>query len=517
MSGSGWRQAKWSEPLVHELGSPDKTGLAIPYEDEVERIRADFGSEPSRELGSMYRADTPGLPGLSEVEAVRHFTRLSQMSYGVDLGPVPLGSCTMKYNPKIAEKLTSSPKIAYAHPYQDEETVQGLLEILYTLERWLAEITGMDRCSLQTPAGAAGELAGALMIRKYFRDRGENERIEMLVPDSAHGTNPASAAMAGFVVVKVPTSPSGTVDVDALRAAVSHRTAGIMLTNPNTLGLFEDRILEIAEIVHGAGGLLYYDGANLNGIMGIVRPGDMGFDIVHLNIHKTFAAPHGGGGPGAGVVCARGELVDYLPRPLIEFDGRRYYWDYRCDRCIGRIRAYYGNIVPLLKGFIYIAMMGGEGLREAAIQSVVNTNYFISLIRGARGYTLPYDPNRPRKHEVVISAEPLAKETGVRTEDIAKALLDYGLHAPTVYFPLIVEEALMIEFTDTETKENIELYAEALREIAERAYRNPEEVKAAPRSAAVGRLDARYANHPKTVAPSYRVVQMRMKGEGAER
>ncbi len=504
-----WRQAKWAEPIILEMEDTGR-GPIIPYADELKELEKDVG-KPEDRLSNLLRRDLQ-IPDLSEIDVVRHFVRLSQMSYGVDVGPVPLGSCTMKYNPKINEELVADDRLAMLHPYQDEETVQGVLEILYKLERWLAEITGMDKCSFQTPAGAAGELAGALMIKKYHLDRGEN-RDEMLVPDSAHGTNPASAAMAGFKVVKIPTSSNGTVDIDALKAVVSEKTAGLMLTNPNTLGIFEDRILEIADIVHSAGGLLYYDGANLNGIMGVVRPGDMGFDIVHLNIHKTFSAPHGGGGPGAGVVCAKGELVDYLPRPLLEYDGRRYYWDYHCEKCIGRIRAYYGNIVPLLKAYFYIAALGPEGLKEAAIQSVINTNYFIALMRNVKGYKLPYDPDRPRKHELVLSAEPLARETGVRAEDVAKALLDRGFHAPTIYFPLIVEEALMIEFTESEPRHVIEAYANALKEIAEEAYRNPEAIKQAPRNTSVARLDAVYANHPKTVTPSHRVYLRRARGE----
>jgi len=509
----GWRQAKWREPLIYELNNSEakRIGFIIPYADEEEKLVKIVG-KPEEKLGTMYRDTPPELPSLSEVEVVRHYVRLTQMSYGVDVGPVPLGSCTMKFNPKICEELASDPRLVNLHPYQDEDTVQGLLEMLYLLERWLAELTGMDRCSLQPPAGAAGELAGALMIKKYHFDKGEN-RDEMLVPDSAHGTNPASAAMAGFKVVRIPSSEKGTVDLEALKSAVSERTAGLMLTNPNTLGVFEEDILEVAKIVHDAGGLLYYDGANLNAIMGIVRPGDMGFDIVHLNIHKTFAAPHGGGGPGAGVVCAKGELVDYLPRPLIEFDGRKYYWDYTCNKCIGRVRAYYGNIIPLVKAFIYIAMLGPEGLREAALQSVINTNYFIALLKDVQDYALPFDPQRPRKHEVVYTAEPLKKATGVTAEDVAKALLDHGLHAPTIYFPPIVDEALMIEFTESEPRENIEFYAKTLKEIARMSHENPQRVKSCPHNTSVGRLDMRYANHPKTVTPSYRVYRRRAKGE----
>ncbi len=504
-----WRQARWSEPLVYEIGDPQKTGVILPYLDELPKLAERVGARPQ---GKVFREDTPDLPGLSEVETARHFNRLAQMSYGVDVGPVPLGSCTMKYNPKIFEEIVRDPRIKFLHPLQDEDTVQGLLEMLYLLERWLAELTGMDRCSLQVPAGAAGELAGALMIKKYHADRGE-ERDEMLVPDSAHGTNPASAAMAGFKVVRIPTSSRGTIDLEALRSVAGPRTAGLMLTNPSTLGIFEDEILEVAKLIHDSGGLLYYDGANLNGIMGIVRPGDMGFDIVHLNIHKTFAAPHGGGGPGAGVVCAKGDLVDYLPRPLIERDDSRYFWDYSCDKCIGSMRIFYGNIVPLLKGFLYIASLGGKGLREVAIQSVINTNYFITLIKNTKGYELPYDPSKPRKHEVVISAKPLLNDTGVSAGDVAKALLDRGLHAPTMYFPLIVDEALMIEFTESEPLETIEEYAKTLKEIAEQAYTNPGKIKEAPANTSVRRVDDVYANHPKTVTPTYRVYLKRLRGE----
>ncbi|PWV36916.1 MAG: aminomethyl-transferring glycine dehydrogenase subunit GcvPB, partial [Desulfurococcaceae archaeon] len=449
-----WRQARWDEDLLLERGKRSSAGPLIPFEDQFNEIEIKIPE-------NLLRKDEPSIPTLSEIEVVRHYTRLSQMSYGVDLGPVPLGSCTMKYNPKMLDLIAMDPRIVELHPLQDIDTVQGILEIIYLTERWLAEITGMDRCSFQPPAGAAGEFAGALMIRKYHLDRGE-ERDEMLIPDSAHGSNPASAAMAGFKVVRIPTGPDGEVSIEALKASVGSRTAGIMLTNPNTLGIFESRILEISDIVHGAGGLLYYDGANLNGIMGIARPGDMGFDIVHLNLHKTFATPHGGGGPGGGVVCARGELVDYLPRPLVERKGNKYYWDYECKKCIGTVRAFYGNIVPVVRTFAYIAMLGPQGLREVSEVSVLNTNYFIKKILEKPYYELPYAPEKPRKHEVVISASKIAKETGVTTEDIAKALLNEGLHAPTIYFPLIVSEALMVEFTETEPREVIETYAEIL-------------------------------------------------------
>ena len=494
-----WRQARWDEDLVLEYGKRSSEGPLIPYEDQFQDVEIKIPE-------SLLRRDRPSIPSLSEIEVIRHYTRLSQMSYGVDLGPVPLGSCTMKYNPKVLDLVAMDPRIVDLHPLQDTDTVQGLLEIIYVTEKWLAEITGMDRCSFQPPAGSAGEFAGALMIRKYHLDRGD-ERDEMLVPDSAHGSNSASAAMAGFKIVRIPTGPDGEVSIEALTASVGPRTAGIMLTNPNTLGIFESRILEISDIIHRAGGLLYYDGANLNGIMGIARPGDMGFDIVHLNLHKTFATPHGGGGPGGGVVCARGELVNYLPRPLVEKEGDKYYWDHSCERCIGVIRAFYGNIVPVIRTFVYIAMLGPQGLREVSEVSVLNTNYFIKKILEKPYYELPYLAEKPRKHEVVISASKIAKETGVTAEDIAKALLDEGLHAPTIYFPLIVDEALMVEFTETEPKEVIDIYAETLNKIAEKAYKNPEDVKKMPSATSVSRLDMVRANHPRTLAPSYRIYR----------
>ncbi len=500
-----FRQARWNEPLVYELSRRGKRGFVPPRDEEIRSLIGD----PSQLIPrGVARKRLPELPCLSEVEVVRHYTRLSQMNWGVDLGTYPLGSCTMKYNPKVNEDNELVRKLALVHPEQPEETVQGLLEVLYKLERWLAEITGMDRGSFQPAAGAHGELVGALMIKAYHKAKGEDRRDEIIVPDSAHGTNPASAAMAGFKVVTIP-SRDGRVDLEALEAVLSERTAGMMLTNPNTLGLFEDEILEISRMVHDAGGLMYYDGANLNGIMGYARPGDMGFDIVHLNIHKTFSAPHGGGGPGAGVVLAKGELVDFLPVPLISYDGKRYYWDYNVPHTIGRVRVYYSNIVPLVKAYAYILALGGEGLKRVTELAVLATNYFLARMRGVKGYSVPYAPDKPRKHEAVLSAKPLARDTGVTAEDVAKALLDRGLHAPTIYFPLIVEEALMIEFTETEPKEAIDAYVDALREIAETAYKNPDELKRAPRFTSVGRLDLVKANKPATYIPSYRVLRRR--------
>ncbi len=497
-----WRQAKWDEKLILDYRSKNLE-VQIPFswqfEEEVRSCQEYLPKD-------MIRGEL-NIPTISEIEVVRHFIRLSQMSYGIDQGPIPLGSCTMKYNPKICDEIAYDERIVYLHPLQDEETIQGLLELLYLAERWFTEITGMDRCCFQPPAGAAGEFAGVLMIKKYHEIRGEAHRDEMLVPDNAHGTNPASAAMAGFKVVTIPTRSDGCLDIEALQAAISDRTAGLMLTNPNTLGLFEKDILEISRIVHDAGGLLYYDGANINAILGIARPGDMGFDIVHLNLHKTFASPHGGGGPGGGVVCAKGELVDLLPRPLIEFDGKRYYWNYECRNCIGKIKSYYGNIVSVLRALAYILALGPKGLREVAEVSIINTNYFLKLIKDRGLYELIYGPDRYRMHECVISARKIARDTGITAEDISKALMDYGLHPPIMYFPLIVEEALMIELTETETLENIELYARILNEVAERAYKDPSSVKKHPLNTSVKRLDAVKANHPKTAIPSTKYLR----------
>jgi len=495
-----FRQAKWSEPLIFEVGNFPKTTFAIDSE---------FTKEAEEYLkyipSSLIRNIPPKIPDLSEVEVVRHFTRLSQMAYGVDQGPVPLGSCTMKYNPKIAEELASLPEVTDLHPYQDEDTVQGILEVIYYMQKWLAELTGTEICSLQPPAGAAGELTGALIIKKYLRDKGLANKDEMIVPVSAHGTNPASAVMAGFKVIKVPTDKEGNTDLEALKTVVSERTAGIMLTNPSTLGLFESKILEISNLIHDAGGLLYYDGANLNGILGVVRPGDMGFDITHLNLHKTFASPHGGGGPGAGATCVKKELIDYLPTPIVGYNGRKYFLKYDLPKSIGRISWFYGNIVPVLKSFIYLLMLS-PSIKEVAEISVLNTNYLMKKLSNLRGVSLIYGEERWRKHEVVISFDRLHKETGVSAEDIAKALLDRGFHAPTIYFPLIVPEAHMIEVTETETKENLDALAQAYKEIVDLAYTKPDELKNAPKKTSIGRLDLLLGNHPKTVTPTYKYI-----------
>jgi len=418
----------------------------------------------------------------------------------------------MKYNPKIDEVLAKLPSITLIHPYQDERTVQGVLEIMYRLSRWLAEITGTHEVSLQPAAGAHGEFLGTLIMRAYHKLNDELEkRTELIVPDSAHGTNPASGAMGGFKVVVVPSDEDGCVDLEALRAAVSERTAGLMLTNPNTLGIFEKNIEEIAKIVHEAGGLLYYDGANLNAILGKVRPGDMGFDIVHMNIHKTFGTPHGGGGPGAGPIGVSEELEKFLPVPRIVFDGKQYRLDYDKPHSIGKIRGFYGNVGVLLKAFAYILSLGAEGLEEVAEVSVLNANYVMKKLEKVRGFELPYARGRLRKHECVISAKKLYKETGVSALNVSKRILDYGMHAPTIYFPLIVDEALMIEPTESFEKEELDRFVEVMRKISDEAYSTPDVVLEAPKNTAVTRLDEVKASHPKTMALSWKMYLKRSK------
>jgi glycine dehydrogenase subunit 2 len=499
-----FKQANWNERLIFNLGRKGRRGHVPPKaEEEIKRIVSNVNLVIPE---NMHRKSQLKLPELSEVEVVRHFTRLSEMNYGVDSGLYPLGSCTMKYNPKINELLANLPTINMVHAYQDEDTVQGILEILYKLERWLAEITGTYEVCLQPAAGAHGEFLGTSLMRAYHKLNGETEkRREIIVPDSAHGTNPASAAMAGFNVVVVPSDQEGCVSIEALKAAVSERTAGLMLTNPNTLGIFEKNIEEIARIVHDAGGLLYYDGANLNAILGKARPGDMGFDVVHMNIHKTFGTPHGGGGPGAGPVGVSEDLAKFLPVPRIVFDGERYHLDYDMPHSIGKMRSFYGNVAVLLKAYAYILSLGFEGLKEVAEVSVLNANYLAKKLNEIKGLRLTYGSEKPRKHECILSARHLKSETGVSALNVAKRLLDYGLHAPTIYFPLIVDEALMIEPTETFEKEELDRFVDAMRKICEEAYTNPEVVLKAPHNTAVSRVDELKASHPRTMALSWRM------------
>lgn len=493
-----FKQANWDEPLIYEISGKRRQGYYVPKEEGI-NININIPEK-------LLRKNKPELPELSELEVVRHYTRLSQMSFGVDLGMMPLGSCTMKYNPKIEELSTTVTE--NVHPLQDESTVQGVLEMMYEMQNWLAEITGMDKCSLQVPAGAAGELAGVLMIKKYHLDK-HRVRDVMLVADTAHGTNPASAAMAGFKVVYIKSNNEGLVDLDILKELVNDKTAGFMLTNPNTLGLFEENILEIAKIVHSTDSLLYYDGANLNGILGIVRPGDMGFDIVHVNLHKTFGVPHGGGGPGAGAICAKGNAVDYLPYPIVTKVNGNFTFEIP-NKTIGKIATFYGNIGNVIRAYVYILGLGPQGIVEVGKMSTLATNYLIAKLKNEKGLSL-IAPHRPRKHEVVFSAKPLA-EKGVTAFDIAKALLDRGFYAPTIYFPPTVEEALMIEPTETEPKETLDKFIAALKEILTKSNSSPQEIQNTPSNTSVKRLDQVKANHPTSITPTYRVKRLREKG-----
>jgi glycine dehydrogenase subunit 2 len=496
-----YRQAKWPEPNLFELGARGRRGALLPtIEPQVSAKVGDTRLVPT-ELLRNGRAD---LPEVSEVEVVRHYTRLSEFNFCVDSGLYPLGSCTMKYNPKINEALASSPKVHMVHPYQPEETAQGSLEIMHTLSNWLSELTGMYSYSLQPSAGAHGEFTGILIIRAHHKHQGDNDRDEIIVPDSAHGTNPASAAMAGYKVIVVPSNDEGCVDVEALRAAVGPRTAGLMLTNPSTLGLFEAHISEISSIVHDAGGLLYYDGANLNAILGKARPGDMGFDVMHINLHKTFSTPHGGGGPGAGPVGVKEFLDPFLPTPIVRLDGDKYHLDYNRPLTIGKIRGFYGNFETLVRAYTYIYSMGYEGLTTASELAVLNANYLAKRISAIRGFSLEHDKETPRKHEVVITCSQLKDETSITAKDVAKRLLDFGIHSPTVYFPLIVAEALMFEPTESEPLEELDRLVDVLTEISAEAYSNPQTVKEAPSRTAVGPLDEVRASHPRTLCLSWR-------------
>jgi glycine dehydrogenase subunit 2 len=503
-----FKQASWKEEPFLGYGKCPKRGHILPLaEDEIVKT---VGNIDKLVPAHMRRSTRLDLPELSEVEVARHFIRLSEMNYGVDSGLYPLGSCTMKYNPKINDQLASLPTIGMLNPHQDETTVQGILEILYKLERWLAEITGMFEVCLHPAAGAHGEFLGTLLMRAYHQSNEEQvKRSEVIVPDSAHGTNPASAAMAGFNVVVVPSDDNGCVSLGALKAAVSERTAGLMLTNPNTLGIFERNIDEIARIVHEAGGLLYYDGANLNPLLCKVRPGDMGFDIVHINIHKTFSTPHGGGGPGAGPVGVCKELAEFLPVPSIAFDARTYKLSYDRPGSVGKIGGFFGNVAVLLRAYAYILSLGCEGLEEAAEIAVLNANYLVQKLSKIRGLTLPYDSEKLRKHECVFSAKVLKNETGVSAQNIAKRLLDYGLHAPTVYFPLIIDEALMIEPTESFEKEELDRFVEVMRRICDEAYTDPQAVMRAPQNTSLSRLDEVRASHPRTMTLSRRMYLKR--------
>lgn len=441
---------------------------------------------PAVEVPSEHRrASSAELPEVSESDVVRHFTRLSQINYGVDTGFYPLGSCSMKYNPKVAESMAVLPGFQRLHPHQPEETVQGALEMLWRLERALCEITGMARTTFQPPAGASGELTGLLVMRAFHTKNG-NPRSKIVIPDSAHGTNPASVSLSGYKVSQVPSDRRGLVDVSQLEKLVDEDVAGLMLTNPNTLGLFEEEIQAIAEVMHRVGALLYYDGANLNAIIGRARPGDMGFDVVHMNTHKTFATPHGGGGPGAGPVGVTARLERFLPSPIVAFDEEtgRYWWDDDRPDSIGRVHGFNGNFGVLVRAFAYVFGHGRDGLREVGERAVLNANYLASLVREA--YPMAF-PGRPM-HEFVATAKRY-RAHGVRAMDIAKRIIDLGFHPSTVYFPLIVEEAMMVEPTETESKETLDAFAEALLQAAREAAEDPHLLHEAPVTTPVRRLD----------------------------
>lgn len=464
------------QSFIFERSQPGRSAYTLPPLDVPE---TDFS-----EMQGMIRIHLPNLPEVSELDVVRHFTALSTRNHGVDSGFYPLGSCTMKYNPKRNERVARFAGFAHIHPSQPESTVQGALQLLFQLQEDLAEITGMDAVSLQPAAGAQGEWTGLMMIRAYHEHRHEH-RDKVIVPDSAHGTNPASVTMAGLKAITIPSNSDGSVNLEALRAVVGPDTAALMLTNPSTLGLFERDILKIADIVHQAGGLLYYDGANANAILGYTRPGDMGFDVVHLNLHKTFSTPHGGGGPGAGPVGVKKILEPYLPKPIVvKTANDEYTWDWNRPNSIGKVKGYYGNFGILVRAYAYIRTMGPNGLKLVSESAVLAANYLMRKL--AVSYEVPYA--QICKHEFVLSGN-CQKMNGVKTLDIAKRLLDFGMHPPTIYFPLIVDECLMIEPTESESLETLDEFADIMLQIAEEAKENPEFVKNAPYRTLIGRLD----------------------------
>lgn len=488
-SSKRFSQASWDEPLIKELSRPGRLGNEAPSDPAV---RSRF-KDPQALIPKSMRRSSLNLPELSELQVLRHFNRLSQMNFSVELGMYPLGSCTMKYNPKVSEMIASADAMKAAHPLQPPETVQGILSIFYELERALSEITGMHRFSLSTAAGAQGELAGVLMIRKYLREHGGTSRDEILVPDSAHGTNPASAAMAGFRVVKVPSEADGQVKARKVKELCSEKTAGMMFTVPNTLGLFEGEVKEVCDAVHGAGGLMYYDGANMNALLGRARPGDMGFDVVHLNLHKTFATPHGGGGPGAGPVGASRKLADYLPVPVVTKGKMGCALDYGLPHSIGQLKGFVGNSAVLLRAYVYIRLLGASGLKDVSSLAVLAANYlWRSLDPGA--FPASHGSGQLRKHEAVVSVK---GELPGSAMTVAKAILDQGMHAPTVYFPLIVREALMIEPTESEPEEMLDEYAAALNEIYAKLKAGT--LGDVPRNTSVGKVDEVKASHPLTL------------------
>ncbi|TKJ45772.1 glycine dehydrogenase (aminomethyl-transferring) [Candidatus Aerophobetes bacterium Ae_b3b] len=465
------------EPLIFEKSRKGRRGCSLPACDvDKENLEKLIPKKYLRQ-GSL------GLPEVSEPDVVRHFVRLSQQNMGVDTNFYSLGSCTMKYNPKVNEDIANLPGFTRIHPYQPQASVQGTLQLLYEMEKLLCEISGMDRISLQPAAGAHGELTSLMMIKAYYEDIKEH-RDTVLVPDSAHGTNPASSHLCGFRTVVVKSNKDGGIDLEDLKGKMSERVAVLMLTIPNTLGLFERNILEVSRIIHDRGGFLYLDGANLNALLGIVKPSDLGIDIMHFNLHKTFSTPHGGGGPGSGPLGVKGKLAAYLPAPTVEKDKKGYYLDYDRARSIGKVRSFYGNIEVIIKAYCYLRFLGREGLKKVSQNAVLNANYLMSKLK--RYFYLPYD--QPCMHEFVLSGVE-GKMKDVRTLDIAKRLLDFGFHPPTIYFPLIVKEALMIEPTETESKETLDAFVSSMIQIRKEIDDDPSLVKQAPHNLSIGRLD----------------------------
>lgn len=468
-----------SEPTIFELSAPGRTGVTFPVSDV-----------PQVEIPSELKRESLPLPEVGEVDVIRHFTKLSTLNYSVDRGFYPLGSCTMKYNPKINEDVARLPGFSFTHPLQPVETVQGNLYLMFQLQEWLKELSGFSGITLQPAAGAQGELTGVLIMRAYHKDRGDIKRTKMLIPDSAHGTNPASSSMSGLTVAQIPSDARGNIDLVALKNACDETVVGLMLTNPNTLGLFDEHLEEIIKTVHACGGLVYGDGANFNALMGMVRPGDVGFDLMHFNLHKTFSTPHGGGGPGSGPVGVMKELEKYLPDPIIGIvekpkDDKPALYGYKTPlKSIGRVKTFNGHFGMMARAYTYIAMHGCEGLRMVSEHAVLNANYLMTLIQGV--YKIPY--RRTCMHEFVVEGQ-WTDAPGIRALDIAKRLMDYDFHPPTNYFPLIVHEALMIEPTETENKNTLDSFAESLLKIAEEAKHHPELVKEAPHNTPFGRMD----------------------------
>ena len=470
------------EKVIFEYSRPGR-GAIDQWPQEV--APAALGDLPAK----LRRTRLPELPEVGELEAVRHFTRLSQLNFSIDTHFYPLGSCTMKYNPKACNQYAMLPEFLARHPLAPESHGQGFLACLYELQEMLKAVSGMEGVALSPMAGAQGEFAGVAMIRAYHRARGDLKRNEIIVPEAAHGTNPATATMCGCVVREIPVASSGDVDIEALKRAVGPQTAGIMLTNPSTLGVFERGILEVAHIVHDAGGLLYYDGANLNAILGMARPGDMGFDVIHMNLHKTFSTPHGGGGPGAGAVGVGARLLPFLPIPVVGRDGERYRWLNEADlpQSIGRLSAFMGNAGVLLRAYIYMRLLGREGMRQVGEFATLNANYLLKRLQDA-GFDAAY-PQRRASHEFIVTLRRQARDLNVTAMDFAKRLLDYGFHAPTTYFPLLVPECLLIEPTETESKDTLDAFVTAMSLIQKEAEQEPGRVTSAPHTMPVRRLD----------------------------